>query len=418
MTRWAACAVTLGFALNASGCFYLSGTIESQRVDVSERLESRVETLSVPGTEVVTVQTTLDGAMLAVEAVLSRECRETRFETWQNYDKTVQSLPWTHWWMFGSGAAVTLAGGITTGMGSTYANTPSNPVGSVPLPSVEERRDTGDRMLIAGSIVLSTGLAVLTSELIDALMLTDTRTPTDKVIKPVPGERVDCEDLPAKDHAIWLETLPSGDEMTRRVTLVTDEFGRATIDLRDAQFDDFPYGDPFAMISCEHCRGWNLTLMPDSAAALAIHRHDREALEGWTATYSRHSDPETVKRVQEAKKRREVIDLGNAITFRTGSSQLRKSAGPHLDRAADFLLKRRNLQLRIEGHTDNTGSESKNRDLSRRRAEAVKKYLVRRGVPADRLITVGMASSQPIESNRSEAGRRANRRYHFQLLED
>ena len=122
--------------------------------------------------------------------------------------------------------------------------------------------------------------------------------------------------------------------------------------------------------------------------------------------------------MKEAKVRRDVIAIGDAITFRTGSSKLRRDAGKHLDEAAKFLLKRRNLQLRIEGHTDNTGNAKQNRELSKRRAEAVKRYLVQRGVPADRLITVGMASSQPVKSNKSHAGRKANRRYQFQLIED
>ena len=89
-----------------------------------------------------------------------------------------------------------------------------------------------------------------------------------------------------------------------------------------------------------------------------------------------------------------------------------------LDDVALVLYENADLRVRIEGHTDNTGNESKNRELSRRRAESVKRYLVQRGVPPDRLITVGMASSQPVKSNKSQAGRKANRRYQFQLLED
>ena len=215
-----------------------------------------------------------------------------------------------------------------------------------------------------------------------------------------------------------IETLPSGEEMTQRVTLVTDEFGRAVIDLRDEKFDAFPYGDPFAIITCQYCSGWNLTLLPESAAALAIHRNDQDALSGWAETYGEQSDPALAGEVKEAKIRRDVIAIGDAITFKTGSSKLRREAGKHLDKAAEFLLKRRDLQLRIEGHTDNTGSDKKNRELSKARAEAVKRYLVQRGVPAERLITVGMASSQPLKSNKSQAGRKANRRYQFQLLED
>ena len=400
----------------SSACFYLADAIEVTSIPVSERLSVLEETVPVPGTEIVTLDTTLDGAMLAIEAHLNQACRPTTFETWQNYDKEVQSLPWPHWLMLGSGVAAAGAGGAVLGLGSVYAT--SGEGDAIRTPAVESQRDSGGVMMIVGGVVAALGVGLLTSEFVDWLTLEDSRRPVDKVIKPIQGSAIACQDGPAKTHTIMIETLPSGDALSRRVTLVTDEFGRASIDLRDPQFDDFPYGDPFALITCEHCPGWNLTLLPESAAALAIHRRDRDALTGWAETYGHQSDPELAKRVKEAKLRRDVIALGDAITFTLGSAKLKRSAGPHLDKAAEFLLKRRNVQLRIEGHTDNTGSPKKNRELSKRRADAVKRYLVKRGVPPDRLITVGMAATRPVASNRNEAGRKANRRYQFQLLDD
>ena len=307
-------------------------------------------------------------------------------------------------------------GGAALGLGMVYSQAPA--AGAIHEASLESTRDTGNIMTIVGAIATAVGVGLLTSELVDAIMLEDTRVATDVVIKPIQGPQAACADGPAKNHTIMIGTLPSGEQMTQRVTVVTDDCGRATINLKDPQFDTFPYGDPFAVIRCDHCTGWNLTLLPDSAAELAIHRQDHAALSGWAETYGAQSDPVLSKQVKEAKMRRDVIALGDAITFSTGSAKLRRDASKHLDQAAEFLLKRRNLQLRIEGHTDSTGNESKNRELSRRRAESVKRYLVQRGVPPDRLITVGMASSHPVKSNKSEAGRKANRRYQFQLLED
>ncbi len=416
MTRWLFGVMLIGMAHTASGCFYLGGQFETHIEPVSERLSFINESVSVPGSEVVKVNATLDGAMLAIEATLERDCRPTTFETWQNYDKHVQSLPASHWWMFGGGTAAAGGGGALLGLGLMYAQAPAST--AVHDASVESMRDTGNIMLIAGAVAATLGVAMLTSEFIDWLLLEDRREPSDKVIKPIQGPQRACPKEAAKKHAILIETLPSGSEMTRRVTLVTDDFGRASIDLRDEAFDAFPYGDPFATITCMHCSGWNLTLLPDSAAALAIHRNDQEALDTWADAYAADSSPELIGRVKEAKVRRDVVAIGDAITFSTGSSKLRSSAGKYLDEAAEFLLKRPDLQLRIEGHTDNTGSEKKNRDLSKKRAEAVKRYLVQRGVPRDRLITVGMASSKPVKSNGNSAGRQANRRYQFQLLED
>ena len=65
---------------------------------------------------------------------------------------------------------------------------------------------------------------------------------------------------------------------------------------------------------------------------------------------------------------------------------------------------------RVEGHTDSTGSAEYNRQLSLRRAEAVKQALVQGGMDAASVRTAGLGKSSPIESNRTAAGRRENRR--------
>jgi outer membrane protein OmpA-like peptidoglycan-associated protein len=70
-------------------------------------------------------------------------------------------------------------------------------------------------------------------------------------------------------------------------------------------------------------------------------------------------------------------------------------------------------QLRIEGHTDNSGSPDFNRLLSLRRAESVKRWLVEHGISADRLQTAGYGPSRPIADNTTETGRAANRRVDF-----
>ncbi len=67
-------------------------------------------------------------------------------------------------------------------------------------------------------------------------------------------------------------------------------------------------------------------------------------------------------------------------------------------------------------HTDNQGNENFNIKLSARRAEAVKKYLISKGVPADILDTKGFGSSKPIADNSTEEGRSKNRRVEFIIL--
>lgn len=64
----------------------------------------------------------------------------------------------------------------------------------------------------------------------------------------------------------------------------------------------------------------------------------------------------------------------------------------------------------IEGHTDGIGADDYNLDLSQRRADAVKEYLVGVGVPADRVSTIGMGEREPIGDNDTPEGQQENRR--------
>lgn len=98
------------------------------------------------------------------------------------------------------------------------------------------------------------------------------------------------------------------------------------------------------------------------------------------------------------------------IYFDFGSATLRPESGPTLAQILAFLKAQPQQRLRIEGHTDNVGSEAFNAELSSKRAAAVVAELVRQGVSAARLQAVGLGASQPVAPNSSDAGRARNRR--------
>ena len=102
-------------------------------------------------------------------------------------------------------------------------------------------------------------------------------------------------------------------------------------------------------------------------------------------------------------------EIMNGVTFQFNSSRLTQSARTTLDLVANSL-KRRPVQVEIAGFTDNVGSDSFNMGLSKRRAEAVRTYLVKRGVDAGLLSTNGYGMADPVESNETANGRHANRR--------
>ena len=98
------------------------------------------------------------------------------------------------------------------------------------------------------------------------------------------------------------------------------------------------------------------------------------------------------------------------VTFAVDSTTISPSFRAALDEVAASLQKYPNSLVDVMGHTDSTGSDAYNLDLSQRRAAAASAYLQARGVPASRLHATGKGESEPIASNDTEAGKQQNRR--------
>ncbi|WP_434041713.1 MULTISPECIES: OmpA family protein [Sorangium] len=110
------------------------------------------------------------------------------------------------------------------------------------------------------------------------------------------------------------------------------------------------------------------------------------------------------------EKRGVVITLSGAVLFASGKSELLPIAKEKLNQVATTLKDQGSPPLRIEGHTDSTGSAQANRKLSLDRADAVKTHLISVGLPADKITTVGHGPDRPVADNASVEGRANNRR--------
>ena len=108
--------------------------------------------------------------------------------------------------------------------------------------------------------------------------------------------------------------------------------------------------------------------------------------------------------------------LLRTVTFAPGSAEIDAGSAIVLDVAAAEILARTGVRIRIEGHTDGVGSAESNEQLSRRRAESVRRYLVRKGVAPQRLETRARGASSPVASNETEEGRARNRRVELVVL--
>jgi len=105
-----------------------------------------------------------------------------------------------------------------------------------------------------------------------------------------------------------------------------------------------------------------------------------------------------------------VVNVGDRVFFDFDQYNLRSDAQATLDRQADWLATYSAVQVIIEGHADERGTREYNLALGARRANAVKDYLVGRGVAADRIQTISYGKDRPAELGSNEAAWAANRR--------
>lgn len=112
------------------------------------------------------------------------------------------------------------------------------------------------------------------------------------------------------------------------------------------------------------------------------------------------------------------IKITEQIKFKTDSAEILPESDGVLTEIADTFKGHPEIKkTRVEGHTDATGEPGYNRELSRRRAEAVSNWLTQHGVEKNRLQGVGMGQDRPIDTNATEDGRRNNRRVEFHIVE-
>ena len=129
---------------------------------------------------------------------------------------------------------------------------------------------------------------------------------------------------------------------------------------------------------------------------------------------------DALRRQLESLAARETVDglvmtLGDFV-FASGSANIKQTAVDNFTKVLEFIDGYPNQDIRIEGHTDASGSDGFNLNLSQKRAEAVKALLVDYGIEAGRIEAIGMGESLPIADNNTEAGKAKNRRVDIIIL--
>lgn len=200
----------------------------------------------------------------------------------------------------------------------------------------------------------------------------------------VSGRVVDDKDQPVANAKVQIE----GDKSQ---TLTTDAAGKFSATLVEGPYSIVISKDGFLKKSREV---------------------EVEAGQSYSADILLRPRPE--KSLVEIKGDRIVVN--EKVHFVSGEARLEPDAAALLDQVVDVLVNNKNIKVRIEGHTDNVGSDSANQRLSQERAEAVRAYLMAQGIDGKRLEAVGYGSSRPIAPNLTRRGREQNRRVEFYIV--
>jgi outer membrane protein OmpA-like peptidoglycan-associated protein len=119
------------------------------------------------------------------------------------------------------------------------------------------------------------------------------------------------------------------------------------------------------------------------------------------------------KKEQELKAEVGVPIVLSGIVFKTGSSQISPESEDILMQAFNTFDRHPEIEVEIQGHTDNVGKHDMNVKLSQKRADAVKAWLVKKNIAASRITTKGFGPDKPVAPNTTPEGKQQNRRIEF-----
>ena len=127
--------------------------------------------------------------------------------------------------------------------------------------------------------------------------------------------------------------------------------------------------------------------------------------------------PPKPKKKRKAKLLGKKIEILEKVMFDYNKATIKVESHELLNDVAEVIKENPSItKISVEGHTDSDGSDKYNKDLSQKRANAVKKYLVKAGIAEDKLEAVGYGEERPIADNSTDEGKEKNRRVEFNIV--
>jgi len=133
-----------------------------------------------------------------------------------------------------------------------------------------------------------------------------------------------------------------------------------------------------------------------------LDKQEKELKEIPNTTVTRHED-------------KLVVTMSESIVFDLNSAALKPQSMQTVDQIAGVMINNPESDILVKGHTDSTGAEKYNQDLSERRANAVGNYLIAKGVAPARITALGFGMTMPVAPNDTPAGREKNRRVEIEI---
>lgn len=188
------------------------------------------------------------------------------------------------------------------------------------------------------------------------------------------------------------------------------ELAEATASIAVEQKSQAQSGKDFQATQGQIIASTRQDLSDTNSALVASERSGEMTAERLAAAEKQAADALAKLAAVKDEPRGMVITLSGSVLFASNQATLLPEARARLDQVAEILLTTRERNLAVEGHTDSQGADGFNMDLSQRRADAVRSYLVQRGYGADLVKAHGLGEGRPVADNGNAEGRANNRR--------